>query len=530
MIKRWIPLLLLLATLLTSCAPKGTPLPDEDEPPLWDQNENEDTEAALRITEDYVIVADPAHVSLAERVQDAVKQVANLFLPIVTDGTRQEKEIILGDARCKETTALRRSLASPFLGAMARCGEKLVITDGSDLALEETVTAVVEELKARKDLSFPTDYRKEFHLGASLAKEVLTSIGCDGMTEIPVSGAETFRIFTPVGEDAWYYNHIPFMTKFKDRFYVFYNSAPTNEEDCGQRIMLATSEDGERWDTEVLVNSMAGKHSELVLNGRGCYVHNGTLTFFFQAYEYAADTLRKDADGKPLRPLAENATGQTLGVFALETTDGEHWTEPVNLGYIAGGNASPDRLQSGALLWAGHSSVACGKESDLTGGWQNVMLSLDPNTEPTPDSYESDFFQLSDGTVLLFSRTGDDVMLGAASFDDGATWTSLYRTRLPDYNARFRFGRLPDGRYYYLGNRSAERRELVLMTSRDGVRFDTCYELLTGNYDLQKEGLYKGGVFGYPEVLIDGDYMYVVYSLKKESMEILRIPMTALDD
>ncbi len=529
MLKRWMPLLLMLAMLLTSCASVDTPPLGEECPFPQDQNEHTETETAFRITEDYVIVADPTHVSLAEQVQDAIRQVANLFLPIVIDGTRQAKEIIVGDARCEETTVLQNALASPFLGAMACSGEKLVITGGSDVSMKKTVAAAVEELISRESLSFSIDYRKEFHLGASLAKEVLTAIGCDGMTEISVTGAERIRIFTPTGEDAWYYNHIPFMTKFKDCLYVFYNSSPTNEEDCGQRIMLATSDDGERWNTEVLVDSMMGAHSKLVLNGRGCYVYNDTLTFFFQAYEYNADTLRQDENGNPLRPLAEDSEGKTVGIFSTQTTDGVHWSEPVDLGYIAGGNASPERLQSGDLLWAGHSSVAYGKESSLTGEWQNVILALDPETEPTPSSFESDFFQLSDGTVLLFSRTGDDVMLGAASFDDGRTWTSLYRTRLPDYNARFRFGRLPDGRYYYLGNRSAARQELVLMTSWDGVCFDTCYEILTGNYDMEKEGLYKGGVFGYPEVLIDGDDLYVVYSLKKESMELVRIPLSALD-
>lgn len=504
-----------------------------DASPTPHEKEESPSSEDLIITDRHVIVVDPSDMALAETVQTAIREAANLTLPIVTDGGRQYYEIVVGDLRCEETQALYADLRSPFLGVAARVDGKLVITGGCDAALDRMTNLVaqtVKELLVEEKIRIPSDYRREEQFGEILTKEVLTSINCDNAERISVKGVEQYRIVTPDGsQGAWYYNHIPFITEFKNRLYVFYNSSPINEEDCGQRLMIATSGDGGKtWSTRVLVDSVAGTSAACVLNGRGCYVQDGTLTFFYQMYEYDASTLRTDANGNPLRPLAENSKGRTIGIFYTQTTDGVHWSTPVNLGYIAGGNSSPEQLSSGAILWAGHSSVATSDGTSITSGWNSVFLTLDPDTKPTPSSYESDFFQLADGSILLFSRTGDDVMLAAVSFDDGKTWSDLHRTEFPDYNARFRFGILPDGRYYYLGNRSAERKELVLMTSTDGLNFDTCYELVTGDYMMMKEGLYKGGVFGYPDVFFDETYMYIAYSLKKESMEILKVKLSEI--
>ena len=49
---------------------------------------------------------------------------------------------------------------------------------------------------------------------------------------------EKARIFTPDGtEDAWYYSHHTYLTKFKGKFYAVYSSGRRNEDDCRQRII-----------------------------------------------------------------------------------------------------------------------------------------------------------------------------------------------------------------------------------------------------------------------------------------------------
>ena len=48
------------------------------------------------------------------------------------------------------------------------------------------------------------------------------------------------------------------------------------------------------------------------------------------------------------------------------------------------------------------------------------------------------------------------------------------------------------------------------------------------DYTMMKDGMYKGGLYGYPTSYFDDKYMYVIYSLHKESVEVLRVPLTAI--
>ena len=71
----------------------------------------------------------------------------------------------------------------------------------------------------------------------------------------------------------------------------------------------------------------------------------------------------------------------------------------------------------------------------------------------------------------------------------------MYRTQFIDSDARFRFGTIPVGRYYFPGNMSQERNELLLITSTDGVYFDQWYYLGENHpYQMMNVGLYKGDV------------------------------------
>ena len=48
------------------------------------------------------------------------------------------------------------------------------------------------------------------------------------------------------------------------------------------------------------------------------------------------------------------------------------------------------------------------------------------------------------------------------------------------------------------------------------------------DYTMMKDGMYKGGLYGYPTSYFDDNYMYVIYSLRKESVEVLRVPLAAI--
>lgn len=117
----------------------------------------------------------------------------------------------------------------------------------------------------------------------------------------------------------------------------------------------------------------------------------------------------------------------------------------------------------------------------------------------------------------------------AESRDNGATWSAPVETEFSETNAKFHFGWLPDGRFYYVGNPiGGGRTPLVLSLSRDGVTFDQHFILGDTHHEMRKPGTAKGGECGYPHSLVHDGWRYVVVSRQKEAVEVLRIALSDL--
>ena len=72
------------------------------------------------------------------------------------------------------------------------------------------------------------------------------------------------------------------------------------------------------------------------------------------------------------------------------------------------------------------------------------------------------------------------------------------------------------------------RTPLVLSISADGKSFNQHFIIADENYNLKKEGLWKGGQYGYPYSFIYKDYMYVIISRQKEAIEVIRFKINQL--
>ncbi|MBR4014108.1 MAG: exo-alpha-sialidase, partial [Clostridia bacterium] len=233
-------------------------------------------------------------------------------------------------------------------------------------------------------------------------------------------------------------------------------------------------------------------------------------------------------------PESGNITSiERAGPYYIKTTDGVNWTRPALVsgnigGKLCGGNHSPIRLDSGRIMWAGFNAVAYTDDSTMKTGWIGRSFSLASGETKTNSMTESTVYQHANGTLFLFSRTDGGTIIVAASTDDGKTWTDSYHTKIQDYGAKFQFGRLPDGRYYYLGNMDNKRSNITLIVSDDGINFDQWYVLKDDEYTQMESGMYKAGLYGYPTSYFDENYMYVVYSLRKESVEVLRVPLSSI--
>ncbi|MBQ8141475.1 MAG: exo-alpha-sialidase [Clostridia bacterium] len=357
--------------------------------------------------------------------------------------------------------------------------------------------------------------------------DTLKSINSEAKTVCDLrESVEVSDIYIPDGSDeAWYYTHHPFMTKFKGRYYGFYSSARRNEDDIGQRVMMATSDDFKSWKIKPAVDILRGEHTDETLTCAGVLLNGEKLTLFYFAYEYGAATVRKNEDGSDLRPEEKDSVRERRRSYYVETEDGETWSEPVCLGGWHSGNLSPERFGN-LLLWAGYGSYSYTEDLTGRGGWNTQWLRRDPESEKPRHITESAFYRTADGTIFHLSRTDATQVFAAASFDGGYTFTDMYRTRFTDYDAKFQCGTLPDGRYYYIGNKSRARAELFLMISENGIDFDTHYLLGDIPYTQKRKGMYKGGNYGYPTTYIDGEYLHVIYSRGKEALSAVRVKLT----
>lgn len=497
----------------------------------------------ITVDDSYRIVANAEDMDYAETLCDMLSKKIGLSLKTVSSDVKaQKKEIVIGDARRKAATELENGITSPFEGVLAVSDLRVMLVCGNSAALGSTVEYFGNVLCSslfRGQLMLSSEYFAEHSFGEELAADILSQIKFGNISLDGYADTEVSRVYTPDGTDsAWYYSHHPFMTVFNGKYYIFYSSGRRNEDDCGQRIMMAVSDDFKNWNVSVLVDSIQGDSTELVLYAKGLYVYNGVLTVYYHGYEYSPEVIREQTDKTCeypyLRPLDVNVekTDKYELTYYIQTSDGVNWTDAVSLGNVYGGNISPKQYATAdgkdILLWAGYGSLSYSEDLSGVGTWKNIRLKLGTDIKVNAIT-ESSIYQLSDGTFVHMSRTNGGTQLASASFDGGKTWTEMQLSACIDYSAKFEYGTLPDGRYYYLGNLSYGRAELVLMTSENGTDFNNAYYLGSDNsYKQQKTGLYKGGAYGYPTSYFDEEYMYICYSIEKEAIGVMRVKLSSI--
>ena len=163
--------------------------------------------------------------------------------------------------------------------------------------------------------------------------------------------------------------------------------------------------------------------------------------------------------------------------------------------------------------------------------------------EPSPP------WRLADGTWVRFYRDGGSIHAQSRaevdasrprrnyvsfSFDGGNSWTIPTRTNFPDSVARTNSGKLPDGQVYAINNilpmtpRQGGRSMLAISLSRDGLNFDRMAVIKFIAPPRRHEGKFKGAGYQYPHSVVVGNYLWVIYSVNKEDMEVVRIPLSEL--
>jgi hypothetical protein len=351
----------------------------------------------------------------------------------------------------------------------------------------------------------------------------------------PRAEVESVFIYRP--ENDWTYSHHQSVTYYNKRFYAIWSNGREHEDDVGQRVLIASSDDFHTWTEPVpLVDSTPGEHSELVLTAAGFHQHGDTLSAYMGRYEYRSDRLehRKRKSG--------DFGHQRTGLWSVSTLDGTSWRPPQDVGIPIVPNHGPQRTRSGRLIISGNISFPYTDDPSGLSGWSMTGIypeKMDPLYDDSEAFWivrdlqqwpvglcEGSFYQTDDGILHMLLRSGTPYLWVTESTDDGRSWSDPTETKFTDNGTKFHFGRLSDGRFFYVGCPDPEpkgaRRPLVLSVSGDGVRFDSHRILGDDEYQMNREGLHKGGQYGYPHTMVHDGSLYIIVSRRKEAVQILR--------
>lgn len=346
---------------------------------------------------------------------------------------------------------------------------------------------------------------------------------------LPHLKTERSMIYAP--DTSWLYNHHASITHFKNMFVAMWSNGMKDEDKPGQRVLFSLSKDFIHWSKPALLTipSVYKNDTLNVLTAAGFHQFNDTLVAYYGEYS----------------PYRTNTH-----LWAKISVDGEHWSNATDMHVPVNPNHGPQKINNGRLIISGNFTFPYTDDYRGLNGWN--ISSFYPDSlykEDNPATFyapaeksgfpplcEGSFFQTDDKTIHMLLRVTGKGWKGklwlTESNNDGTTWSKPVETIFTDNDSKFHFGRLPDGRFYYVGIPDTlhhyARTPLVLSLSTDGKNFDKNYIIADEEYKLKKEGLWKGGQFGYPHTIIYDGYMYVIVSRQKEAIEVLRFKLDEL--
>ncbi|MGF7039159.1 hypothetical protein M2273_002411 [Mucilaginibacter lappiensis] len=345
---------------------------------------------------------------------------------------------------------------------------------------------------------------------------------------VPHLKIERNMIYSPDKE--WLYNHHPSIIRFKDKFIAIWSNGLIDEDSPGQRVVYATSTDFVHWSKpQVLASPVKVNDTLTVLTAAGLYQYRGTLVAYYGEY---------------------TKHRQNTHLWAKTSTDGLHWSNAIDMHVPLIPNHGPEAIKSGRLIISGNFLFPYTDDPRGISGWK--LSSFYPDSLYTQDNSaafyapaaklglpplcEGSFFQTDDNVLHMLLRVTGKGWKGhlwlTESKDNGEKWSRPTEAAFSDNDSKFHFGRLPDKQFYYVGIPDTlhhyDRNPLVLSLSRNGEAFDKNYIIADELYHLKKEGLWKGGQYGYSHTIIYNGYMYVIISRQKEAIETLRFSLKQL--
>jgi hypothetical protein len=338
-----------------------------------------------------------------------------------------------------------------------------------------------------------------------------------------------FKTSTELGT----YNHHQNIVKWNGKYWCGWDNCMVNEEWPGQRTFIAHSEDGVNWSERILVAD-GDEEKGMLRNLGGLYAKGDTLYAFIQE---KWDLAHATAPGMSIHDNTKVSYRNDIWA----TTDGTNW-EMVKKEYVDTqwmlenprlthegrlmGPTTDRQGKPGVLLWPGDNSLEVPRM--IMFPYHGIKpLSLDYFKGHDEGRFlygEATWYTDDENRIWMYLRdeSASECLGLTLSEDGGESWTEVMRSNFPDSMSRTFAGRLPDGRFYQVGNSTRvimDRNFFAISLSNDGAKYNKMYQLISESTSQRFQGHLKVHGYQYPSCLIDGDKLLMVYSVNKEDIE-----------
>lgn len=329
-----------------------------------------------------------------------------------------------------------------------------------------------------------------------------------------------------------YHHHTRITTQAGVTFIAF-SSAGSNEFQGGcQTAFCFSTNKGATWSAPVLAcpSQSAWTNDYLVIGSRITYPRNFTLyngtNYLIIAVDDVIDT-GGTVNGAALLACAVNTNGTAGTLFRISSATCPSVDGKTVPSYDS--TLGPPLMADSKIYGCWGGSYPNQPQSEWV-GW--VQYSGAKYDEPNTFSIDG-----SSANLYRLWRGPGSVIYQAKSTDSGASWTPPYWTSIPNSPSEMTGARLTGGQYALIGNPNeiagkAFRDPLFLaMTSSNNCVVTNVWAIRQGLSDAPTyAGHAKQGGAQYPGVCQNGNYLYVSYSLQKESIGFSRVLIPGLPD
>lgn len=364
----------------------------------------------------------------------------------------------------------------------------------------------------------------------------------------------------------WTFSHHAKVAHCNGRYYAAWSNSYMHEDSAGTRVRGAVSEDGYHWSPSfVMLPALSAPADEMNNphlpgigiwpNELGAFIAIEDRVYVLGRVAYRHGYLGESGLMGMLARRIEGAgkLGPPFWLGSQVRRGGEQYPAYSDAG-------DPQVRADGAALL---------ERLRLPEDFFSPGRSMEPRDQyrgPRPEA--ADFSIIShdpiytcpDGTQVRVWRNynGTHRIYVSLRSDEDESWGLGIPTNIPDSPSGVAVGELPDGRVYLIGNQVSgalddpdtrpyrdprnvwpfrerdfqpehfPRDPLVLALSADGYVFDQVWALRHSTPDARFNGLGWLPGFQYPDVVVADDRLWVLYSVNKEDVEILPIPLSLL--